>query len=57
MSALIFVGVFLALVFVTGLIGFVGLWELITIAAVAVLLTVVIARSGGRRRAPNRAAS
>ena len=56
-SILIFVGLVVALTLVAGLIGWLGVWELVLIAAVAALLTLAIVRSGSRRRGPARAAS
>lgn len=56
-TALILVGIFFALTALAGLLGWLGTWELLIIAAVAALLTFVIVRGGGRRRSPNSATS
>ena len=52
-AALVFLGIFLALAALVGLIGWLGSWELLVIAVVAALVTFLVARSGSRRRSPN----
>jgi hypothetical protein len=45
-AALVFLGTFLGLTALIGLIGLLGSWELLVIALVAALVTFVVARSG-----------
>ena len=52
-SILTFIGLFLALTFLIGQFGWLGVWELALIAIVAAVVTFAIARRGRRRAAPN----